>query len=76
MKEQVMQILAKVNKDILPYTGNNLVADGIIDSFELTDVISRLEDTFDIEIDAEWVTEENFGNAQRIVAMIEELVKG
>ena len=36
---------------------------------------NELEEAFDIEIDAEYVTEENFGNKDCIIALIKSLTK-
>ena len=72
MEKKILDILAEVNDELLTYTGNNMVDDEIIDSFELISIIGQLEDEFDIEIDAEDVTEENFGNKDRIIALIKE----
>lgn len=72
MEKKILDILAEVNDELLTYTGNNMVDDEIIDSFELISIIGQLEDAFDIEIDAEDVTEENFGNKDRIIALIKE----
>lgn len=72
MEKKILDILADVNDELLTYTGNNMVDDSIVDSFELISIISALEDAFDIEIDAEDVTEENFGNKDRIIALIKE----
>lgn len=76
MEEKILEILTGINEDILTYTGPNLVADEVIDSFELIDMIGQLEDAFDIEIDAADVTEENFGNKDRIIAMMKRLTVG
>lgn len=70
MEEKVLEILKNANEDLLTYTGNNMVEDDIVDSFELISIIGALEDEFDIEIDAEDVIEENFGNKDRIIALI------
>ena len=70
MEKKILDILAGTNDELLTYTGNNMVDDEIIDSFELITIIGELEDTFDIEIDAADVTEENFGNKDRIIAFI------
>lgn len=67
MEEKILEIMADVNEDILSYVGPNMVDDEIIDSFELITLIGRIEDAFDIEIDAGDVTEENFGNKDRII---------
>ena len=74
MENKVLEILGNVNEELLTYTGSNMVNDDIIDSFELISLISQLEDEFDIEIDAQDVTEENFGNKDRIIALIKGLL--
>lgn len=73
MEKKIFEILGGVNEDILTYTGPNMVADDIIDSFSLISIISDLEEEFDIEIDAEYVTEENFGNKDCIISLIKRL---
>lgn len=74
MEEKIIAIFKEVNEEIMSYSGPNMVEDGFVDSFELIELISRLEDTFDIEIDAADITEENFGNKERIIAFIKELI--
>lgn len=70
MEKKIIDILGNVSGDILTYSGENMVNDDIIDSFELISIISVLEEEFNIEIDAEDVIEENFGNKDRIIALI------
>ncbi len=73
MEEKILDILAKTNDELLTYTGPNMVDDEIIDSFELISIIEQLEEAFDIEIDAEDVSEENFGNKDCIIALMKRL---
>ena len=74
MEQTILNILRDLNEDILSYPGTNMVADEIIDSFEFIALISRLEDEFDIEIDAGDVTEEKFGNKERIIGTIKRML--
>ena len=74
MEEKINAILSDVNEELMTYTGNNMVDDEIVDSFELIEIIGQLEDTFDIEIDAAEVTEENFGNKDRIYCFVKKLI--
>lgn len=76
MEKKILDILNDVNDELLTYSGNNMVDDGVIDSFELITLIGQLEDEFDIEIDAADVTEENFGNKDRIITLIKKMVNG
>lgn len=75
MEEKVLAILEKSNDELLTYTGNNMVEDDLIDSFELITIVGRLENAFDFEIDAADITEENFGNKNRIIAYVKSLMK-
>lgn len=74
MEEKVVEILNEVCEEILTYTGTNMMADGIIDSFGLISIIGYLEDEFDIEIDAQDVTVENFANKDSVVAYIKRML--
>lgn len=74
MEEKVLEILKKTNKELLSYTGPNMVDDDIIDSFGLISLIGELEEAFGIEIDAEYITEEYVGNKERILKLIGSLV--
>lgn len=75
MEEKVLKILEEVNEDILSYSGPNMVEDGIISSFDLITIISELEDTLDIEIDAAYAVEDNFANKDRIIEMVRKIME-
>ncbi len=74
MEEKVMQILAEINEGILSYSGDNLFEAGLLDSFQVIDMVSELEDAFDIEIDAKYVVEENFATKEAIIELIKRLM--
>ena len=46
---------------------------GIIDSFDLIELILKLENEFSVSIDPESLTEENFGTIQQITSLIESI---
>ena len=74
MEKKILEILGNVSEELVTYTGANMVEDDVIDSFGLIAIISELEEEFGIEIDAEYVTEENFGNKDCIIALIRRLM--
>lgn len=76
MREKILEILADAEEDILTYEGNNMMEDGIINSFAVIELVSDLEDAFDIEIDAKYVIAENFANKETIIALVEKIVNG
>ncbi len=71
MKEKLMEILAEVNEEILDYDGDNLIESGLLDSFQIVDLVGMFEEEFDIEIDAELVVVENFRTKEAIMEMLE-----
>ena len=74
MKEKVLKILQDVNESIVD--GANLIDEGIVDSFEVVNIVMELEEAFDIEIDAEDVVAENFETVDSITAMVEKYING
>lgn len=70
MKERVLKVLAEVNEDILHFEGSSLIDAGLLDSFQVIDVVGMLEEEFDIEIDAELVIVENFVSVDTITDMV------
>lgn len=73
MREKIIGILAEINEEVLEYGGDNFFEDGLLDSFMVVDLVSELEEQFDIEIDAEYVTEEHFKDVEAIVRLIGKL---
>ena len=57
------------------YNGDNLMGDGVISSFEILNIVSDLEEEFDIEIDAKYVIAENFKNKEAIIALVRRLME-
>lgn len=73
MEEKIKEILEDINGDIVSYDGNAMLEEGIIDSFDVVDIVSRLEEEFGLEIDAEYVVANNFANMDAIIAMMKKI---
>lgn len=74
-EERILKVLEGINEKILTYSGENMMEDGTLDSFELIEIVSQLEEEFDIEIDAEYAVVENFANKETIIALMNKLLK-
>lgn len=74
MKEKILEILKDVNEDILTYEGEAMMEEGVVDSFEVIEIVGELEDAFEIEIDAKYVVADNFKNAESIILLVERLL--
>ncbi len=75
MEEKVLEILEEYCEGALAYTGENMMEEGVIDSFTVINIVSELEDIFDIEIDAKYVVAENFRNKEAIIELVRRLAK-
>ena len=75
MEERVLSVIDEINEEIRYYDGDNLFVAGLLDSFLAIDLVSALEEEFDIEIDAKYVVEENFMTKERIIALIKKIVE-
>ncbi len=73
MEEKVLEILEEYCEEALDYKGENMMEEGIIDSFTVINIVSELEDAFDIEIDAKYVVAENFRNKEAIMDLVKRL---
>ena len=74
MEEKILSILAKVNEEIVTYNGDNLFNAGILDSLQAVEIISALEDNLDIDVDAEYVIEDNLKTKEAIIAMVKRIM--
>lgn len=73
-EERIIKVLENVNEKILTYDGPNMMEDGTLDSFELIEIVSQLEEEFDMEIDAEYAVIENFANKETIISLMKKLL--
>lgn len=74
MKDKILAILSGINGEISKNPEVNLLSSGIIDSFEIVNLVVELEEAFDIEIDPELVVPDNFQTLDAIVKMVEGIV--
>lgn len=71
--EQIVQIIREICPTIGELEGVKLVTDKIIDSVELVQIISDLEEAFQVEIDMEDIVPENFDTVEAIWNLIQQL---
>lgn len=72
MKE-LMAILEDLRPDVDFETEKALIADGILDSFDVIALVGELNDAFDIEIKPSDLVPKNFNSAEAILALVEKL---
>lgn len=76
MEQRILSVLKNINEEILTYNGFDMLGDGVIDSFQVIDIVAGLEDEFSMEIDAQYVVAENFANKDSVIALMSALIGG
>jgi acyl carrier protein len=71
--DKLMQILKSVRADVDFFHEKALIDDGILDSFNTMEIVSKIEDEFGVEIDPDDLVAENFNSADAINKLIERL---
>jgi len=71
--DQLLKILSSIRPDVDFVNQKALIDDGIIDSFDIVALVSELSTTFDIEINVEHLTPENFNSVDAMMRLIEHL---
>lgn len=61
------------NFPAIDFDEEHLVQNGVIDSVTIVEIITLLEDTFDIEVTMEYIQPKYFESVQAMYEMIEEL---
>lgn len=74
MEEKILDILNDINENILDYDGDNLYDDGIISSVDIVEIVSELEEAFDIEIDIDDIIAENFADKDTIIELVRRII--
>lgn len=71
--EELMEILEEMKPDVDFETCDTLIDDGVLDSFDILNIVSELNDAFDIEITPVDIVPENFNSAEALWEMVKRL---
>ena len=70
---ELMQILEELRPDVDFENEEGLIANSILDSFDIVSLVGELNEAFDIEIQPNDLIPENFNSAKAIWALVEKL---
>lgn len=70
---KVLNILKDIRPDVDFEHADQLIDQGILDSFDIVSIVGELNDAFDVDIPVERITPENFNSLAAIEQMIERL---
>lgn len=75
MEDKIRKILKEIKEEILNYSGKNMLEEGVIDSFDVMEIVAALEEEFEIEIDSDLIISENFATVDTIIEMMKKSMK-
>ena len=73
MREKLINILNDLRPDIEFENSLALIDDGLLDSFDVINLIGELNDAFSIEISVEDILPQNFNSIDKMLSLIERL---
>lgn len=71
--DELLDVLRDVTDDVDFEHETKLVDDGILTSFDILEIISALDDAYDINIPASEIVPKNFNSAQAMLEMVKRL---
>ena len=71
--DELIQILSDVKDDVDFANCTTLIDDGILNSFDILQIISELNDAYDISIPASEIMPANFNSAKALYEMVKRL---
>lgn len=74
MRERILEVIKNFNEELTEDLNKDLLASEMLDSFDVVKLVIALENEFDMEIDEDYVTPENFQTVNTIINTIIQLV--
>ena len=71
MRDQIKAILEEICPDVDFEKEKALFGDGLIESFDVIQILTELMDTFSVELDADDIEPENMNSLDAIVALVQ-----
>lgn len=71
--EKLMQILKELRPDVDFGTEEELITEGILDSFDVVALVEMIREGFEVEVQPEDLVPDNFNSAKAIMTMIERI---
>jgi len=73
--KKLLEILTDINEDVDFVNEKALVDDGLIDSFDITSIITALDEEFQVRIEASEIEPENFNSIEAILETVKRYQK-
>lgn len=73
--DELLEILEKVKPGVDFESETDLIEDGILESFEILQIIARIKSAFDIDVKPSRIVPENFESAEAIWNMVNDIME-
>ncbi len=74
MREKLITIIESIRPELLLEKKQNWIEEGMLDSFDIINLIGKIQEEFEIEIDPIYFEPDNFGNVDQILSMLETIM--
>ena len=71
--EELKELLEGIRPDIDFEKEDKLIDNGILDSIDIIGIVTEINDTFDVDINVQYLLPENFNSMEAIYALIQKL---
>jgi len=75
LKKQLLSILNEIRPEHDFSTPDDFILSGLLDSFDVITLVSKLEENLNIDIDGEDINHENFKNLETLEKFVRRLVR-
>ncbi len=73
--ERLIELLMEIKEDIDYENETALIDDELLDSFDILQIISAIDDEFDVAIPAAMIIPQNFNSVEALWNMVQELME-
>ena len=70
MKEKIITILSEIRPEFDFKESSNFIAEGMLDSFDIIQLVTSLDDEYGISIDGSDIIPENFSDLNNIIQLL------
>jgi acyl carrier protein len=70
MKDRVINILTEIRPEFDFTQSVNFIKEGLLDSFDVFNLVNALDEEFKISIDGMDIVAENFSSVEKIIALL------
>ncbi len=74
--DKLLEILGEIRPDIDFINEKNLINDGVLNSFDIIQVVIALNEAYNIDINVEDLESDNFNTADAMLQLVEKLQEG